>query len=94
MAVSKKMKRFYFALFEKPEVFVANLITKVQENRTLKKNIDKTYKLTKEQKRQIKEFWKPYCHVSPKWAQYYAANKCNPKEKNYEDTKITSLLCA
>lgn len=73
MAVSKKSKAIYFAFFEKPEVFAANTITKVQEKRNLKKNIDKTYKLSNEQKRQIKEFWKPYCKVSPKWAQYYAA---------------------
>lgn len=73
MAVSKKLKRIYFSFFEKPEVLAANLITKVQEARNLRKNIDKSYKLTKEQKKQIKEFWKPYCRISTKWAQYYAA---------------------
>ena len=39
----------------------------------MNRNIDKTFKLTKEQKKLIKDFWKPYCRVSPKWVQYYAA---------------------
>lgn len=73
MAVSKKLKGLYFSFFEKPEIFAANTISKIQENRNLNRNLDKSFKLTKEQKRQIKEFWKPYCRVSPKWAQYYAA---------------------
>lgn len=66
MAVSKKMKSIYMDIFEKPETFAANLISKYQERRNLRKNLDRSFKLTQEQKRQIKEFWKPYCHVSPK----------------------------
>lgn len=73
MAVSKKIKAFYMNFWEKPETFVANLISKVQENRNLNKNIKKDFKLTKEQKRQIKDFWKPYKKISTKWAQYYFA---------------------
>jgi hypothetical protein len=73
MAVSKKLKRIYFGLFEKPELFCANAISNFQQKRLLNKNIDKSFKLTKEQKKQIKDFWKPYCRVSTKWAQYYTA---------------------
>lgn len=73
MAVSKKLKEIYFSFFEKPELFAANAISKFQEKRNLKKNLDKSYRLTKEQKKQIKDFWGSYCRVSPKWAQYYAA---------------------
>lgn len=73
MAVSKKLKKLYFSFFEKPEIFVANTISKFQERRNLKRNLDKSFKLTKEQKKQIKDFWKPYCRVSSKWARYYAA---------------------
>ena len=73
MAVSKKLKSIYMNIFEKPETFAANTISKYQERRNLRKNLDRSFKLTQEQKRQIKEFWKPYCRVSPKWAQYYAA---------------------
>ena len=73
MAVSKKLKRIYFGLFEKPELFVANTISRFQQKRQLNKNIDKSFKLTKEQKKQIKDFWKPYCRISTKWAQYYTA---------------------
>lgn len=73
MAVNKRFKNIYFAIFEKPETFAANAITKFQEYRNLNRNIDKKFKLTKEQKRKIKDFWKPYFHVSPKWVRYYAA---------------------
>lgn len=73
MAVSKKLKDIYFGFFEKPEIFAANTIAKFQEKRKLNKNIDKSFKLTKEQKKQIRDFWKPYCKVSTKWTQYYAA---------------------
>lgn len=73
MAVSKRLKKMYFSFFEKPELFVANTIEKIQEGRSLRKNLDKTFKLTKEQKQQVKEFWKPYGHVSTKWARYYTA---------------------
>lgn len=73
MAVSKKLKNIYQNFFEKPETFAANTISKFQERRNLKRNIDKSFKLTKEQKKQIRDFWKPYCHVSCKWAQYYTA---------------------
>lgn len=73
MAVSKKLKSIYMNIFEKPETFAANRISKYQERKNLRKNLDRSFKLTREQNRQIKEFWKPYCRVSPKWAQYYAA---------------------
>ena len=59
--------------FEKPEIFAANTIAKFQEKRDLNRYLDKSFKLTKEQKKQIKDFWKPYCRVSPKWVQYYVA---------------------
>ncbi len=73
MAVSKKLKGLYFSFFEKPEIFVANMISKYQERKNLKININKKRKLTKAQKRQIKEFWSPYKKISYKWAQYYYA---------------------
>ncbi len=73
MAVNKKIKSLYFSLFEAPETFVANTICKTKERINLSRNIDKNYKLTKTQKREIKDFWKPYCHISTKWAQYYSA---------------------
>jgi hypothetical protein len=81
MAVSKKLKSFYFSFFEKPEIFTANVISKLQERRNLKKNINKNYKLTKEQKKEIKAFWAPYKRVSSRWAKYYAAanGSCDPR---------------
>ena len=73
MAVNKKLKNFYFSFFEKPEIFAANIISTFLENRSLRKNIDKSFKLSKEQKSQIKAFWKPYRRISTKWARYYTA---------------------
>lgn len=71
MAVSKILKDIYFGFFEKPEVYVANIIEKIQQKRNLNKNLDKSFKLTKEQKKQIKDFWKPYGGISTKWCRYY-----------------------
>ena len=73
MAVSKHLKNVYFSFFEKPEIFAANMISKIQEWRNLQKNICKQHKLTKQQKDEIKSFWAPYCRISHKWAQYYSA---------------------
>lgn len=73
MAVSKKLKNLYFSFFEKPETFAANTISKIQERRNLNKNLKRSYKLTKAQKKAIRDFWAPYKKISPKWAQYYSA---------------------
>lgn len=73
MAVSKKLKSIYFNFFEKPELFAANTISRIQQYIQLMKNLDKKCKLSSEQKKQIKNFWKPYCRVSDKWARYYYA---------------------
>lgn len=71
MAVSKKLKSIYMGFFDGTETFVANRIEVFLEKRSLRKNIDKTGKLTKEQVSRIKQYWKPYHKVSTKWAQYY-----------------------
>ena len=73
MAVSKKVKQLYFSIFEKPELFVANLIMRMQERHVLAKNIKKGSRLTKEQIREVREYWKPYINISSKWARYYSA---------------------
>lgn len=73
MAVSKKLKSLYFGFFEKPETVAANTIERLKAEIALMKNSDKSYKLSSEQKKQVKAFWKPYCRVSPKWARFYAA---------------------
>ena len=73
MAVSKRLKRIYFQLFERPEIFTANTIARIQAWISRNRNMDPSYQLTQMQKKQIKDFWKPYCRVSSRWAQYYAA---------------------
>ncbi len=81
MAVSKKAKKLYTGFFDGIETFAANTISDLQEKRYLKKYLDKTTKLSKDQKKQIKEFWAPYCKVSPKWALYYSSknDKFDPR---------------
>lgn len=73
MAVSRKLKSFYFRFFERPELFAANTIARIQEEMNILRNLNRSFNLTKEQKKQIKDFWKPYCHISTKWARYYTA---------------------
>lgn len=73
MAVSKKAKGLYMGFFDGIETFAANTISNIQEERYLKRYLDKRAKLTPDQIRQIKEFWAPYCKVSPKWVLYYSS---------------------
>lgn len=73
MAVNKKIKNLYTGFFDGIETWTANIISNFQEKKYLKKYRDKSYRLTKEQAREIQEFWKPYCRISTKWCQYYAA---------------------
>ncbi|MBE6601956.1 MAG: hypothetical protein E7637_05560 [Ruminococcaceae bacterium] len=73
MAVSKKLKSFYMNFWDTPELWAANTISNYQERKYLKRYLNRKCKLTAEQRKQIKEFWKPYKSISPKWAQYYSA---------------------
>ena len=73
MAVSKKAKEIYSGFFDGIETCFANGISNIQEYRFLYKNIDRTKVLTRGQKKEVREFWEPYCRISPKWAQYYSA---------------------
>lgn len=73
MAVSKKAKKLYTGFFDGIETFAANRISDIQENRHLKRYIDKEARLSAEQEKLIRDFWAPYCKVSPKWALYYSS---------------------
>ena len=73
MAVSKRAKSLYTGFFDGIETFAANTIQIVLEERCLNRYLDKEAKLTYEQEKQIKEFWAPYCKISPKWALYYSS---------------------
>ena len=57
MAVNKKLKAIYNVFFDGIETFVANAIQIIQEERELRKYIDKSSKLTAEQKKSVKKFW-------------------------------------
>ncbi len=87
MAVSKKAKELYSGFFDGIETFTANRITEIQEYSYLKRYIDKNAKLTADQEKQIKEFWAPYCKISPKWALYYSS-----KNGNFDPRYIPNTL--
>lgn len=71
MAVSKKIKAIYEKIFDGTETRVANAILVFQKRRKLKKYVKHMPKLTFEQKKAVREFWKPYCRVKMDWFRYY-----------------------
>ena len=71
MAVNKKLKNIYNKIWEKPELFAANTILKVQEKSKMKKYLDPEFHLSEDEKYQIKEFWKPFYNISSDWCAYY-----------------------
>ena len=71
MAVNKKTKALYNKIFEGTETAVANAIITFQERRQLKKYVKAMPRLTREQKKAVKDFWKPYCKVDTDWVRYY-----------------------
>ena len=88
MAVSKRAKAIYNCFFDGIETAAANFITNVQEEHYLRKYLDKSHRLTAEQKREIRKFWAPYCCVSSKWAQYYSA-----KNGLFDPRYIPNTIC-
>lgn len=71
MAVSKKARALYFRFFDGIETMAANAIQTFQERRTLKKYVRHMPRLTSEQKKAVREFWKPYCRIDTDWVRYY-----------------------
>ena len=71
MAVNKKAKALYFKIFDGIETATANAILTFQERRMLKKYVRHMPKLTSEQKKAVREFWKPYCKVDTDWVQIH-----------------------
>ena len=74
MAVSKKARALYWAVFDGFETACANFITKYKENKYLKKYMTKE-PIPADFKKAYKEFWKPYKKVRAgvKYAWYYAS---------------------
>lgn len=69
---SSKLKRIYNCFFEGIETFCANTISNAEELNYLRKNLNRHKKLNKEQKKEIKDFWKKYRKVSTVWCRYYS----------------------
>jgi len=71
MAVSKKAKALYNKIFDGTETMVANAIMTFQVRRILKTAVRHMPELSAEQKRAVREFWKPYCKIDTDWVRYY-----------------------
>lgn len=76
MAVSKKAKALYNAVFDGFETWAANTILIIQEIRTLKKYAPKE-PVPKDYAKAYKAYWRKYGSFSPKWGWYYAARNGN-----------------
>ena len=72
MIVNLKAKALYNKIFEGTETWVANKILVFQKRRELRKYVKHLPKLTSEQKKAVREFWKPYCRVKMDWFRFYA----------------------
>lgn len=76
MAVSKKAKYLYNAVFDGSETLAANIIQIFQEKRLLKKYAPKE-PIPKEYAKAYKAYWGKYGHFSPLHGWYYAARNGN-----------------
>ena len=97
MAVSRKAKEIYEKIFDGTETKVANAIITFQERRELKKFVKSMPDLSPEQKKNVKDFWKPYCKVDTDWVRYYTfiTGKFDPRyiPSDLQLTKIDQHFC-
>jgi hypothetical protein len=73
MAVSKKMRDLYWGFFDGIETTCNNVIERISDRKYRHKHIDTDFKFTKEQKAEIKSFWKKWGGIDIKWPAYYIA---------------------
>jgi hypothetical protein len=76
MAVSKKAKALYNAVFDGVETWAANMISFIKEQRDFNKYY-KCNSIPKEYADAYKAYWKKYGNFSPKWGWYYASKNGN-----------------
>jgi len=97
MAVSKKAKALYNKIFDGTETAAANTIMTFQVRKTLKKAVKSMPDLTAEQKRIVRDYWKPYLKVDTDWVRYYThiTGKFDPRyiPNDLQYTKIDQHFC-
>lgn len=71
MAVNKKTRALYFKFFDGIETMAANAIMTFQVRREMKRYVKDMPQLTSAQKKAVRQFWKPYCHIDTDWIRYY-----------------------
>lgn len=76
MAVSKKAKALYNAVFDGLETWAANTISRFQELRDFNKHYD-CGAVPKEYAKEYKAYWSKYGKFSPKWGWFYASKNGN-----------------
>lgn len=96
MIVNKKVKALYYKLFDGTETMVANSIDSFYERRQMKKHVRKMPQLTSDQKKAVKEFWKPYGGIDSDWIRFYTfiTGVFDPRyiPTDLEDTKIDQFF--
>lgn len=98
MAVKKKTKALYNKLFDGTETKAANAIITLQERRQLKKYVKAMPRLTAEQEKTVRDFWKPYCRIDTDWVRYYTyiTGTFDPRyiPSDLQLTKIDQHFCS
>lgn len=77
MIINKNIKKAYLCIFENTELYFTNLISNIIELKNRNKYLDRSFKLSKEQVKEIQEFWKPYKRISTKWCKFYCSKNGN-----------------
>ena len=69
----EKLKRIYEVIFEKSEIRITNFVSNHLERNRVKKLLNKKDKLSREYKKEIKEFWSKYTNIKPYWHKLYSS---------------------
>ena len=71
MNIIQNLKKIGSNMFNNAKTNASNAIHTLQERQKLRKYVRNIPQLSSEQKKAVKEYWKPYCKVSTDWARYY-----------------------
>ena len=66
-----RVKELCANVFERTKTKVSNAFYAYSVRKKLKKHVRNMPRLSSEQKKAVKDFWRPYCRVSTDWARYY-----------------------
>lgn len=91
MAVSKKMKAIYTSIFDGLETWTANRISDCQEWYYLLRYSPRE-PVPADLKKSVRDYWRKYTCISPRWAWYYASRNGMPDPRYIPNTLIYSKI--